>query len=223
MHFFSQVQICIKKEIQLEWRNRYAVSGILLYLASTIFICYLGFNVRVNQLNPITWNVLFWIIILFTALSAAAKSFIQDREGRYLYYYSIMSPEVLLVSRMIYNAILMILLSVLGIVIYSVVLGNPVLNLPLFIITILLASIGFAVTFTMISAIAAKARNNQTLMAVLGFPIILPLLLMVIRLSKNAMDGLAWSASYDELLTIGAINVIVGAISYILFPYLWRS
>ena len=219
----NQIITCLKKELQLEWRNKYALNGVILYLASTVFICYLSFNVKVNQLNPITWNVIYWIIILFTSISAIAKSFIQEKSGQFLYYYSLFSPQVMILSRIIYNSLLMLFLSLLGLFFYSIVLGNPIEDMTLFVVNILLASFGFSATFTMISAIAAKANNNQTLMTILGFPIILPILLLVIKISKNALDGLDRSVSYQELMTLFAINLIVVTISYLLFPYLWRS
>lgn len=213
----------IKKELKIEWRNKYALNGILLYLVSTIFICYLSFNVKSNQLNIVTWNALFWIIILFASINAVAKSFIQEKQERLLYYYTIISPQALIFARIIYNALLLMLVALLGFLFYSIILGNPVTDIWLFLIIILLASVGFSSTLTLISAIASKAGNNQTLMAVLGFPIILPMLLMVIKVSKNAIDGLELSASLDELITLLAINIIVGAVSFLLFPYLWRS
>ena len=219
----SAVVNIIKKELKIEWRQRYAINGILLYLISTIFICYLSFNVRTNVLQPITWNALFWIIQLFVAINAIAKSFIQEREGRYLYYYSLFSPQALIIARTIYNSLLMLVLSLLGFVIYSVILGNPIEDISLFIINTLLAAVSFSFSLTMISAIASKANNSQTLMAILGFPVILPMLLMIIKISMNAIDGLALSASYQEILTLLAINMIVATASYILFPYLWRN
>ena len=219
----SAVVNIIKKELKIEWRQRYAINGILLYLISTIFICYLSFNVRTNVLQPITWNALFWIIQLFVAINAIAKSFIQEREGRYLYYYNLFSPQALIIARTIYNSLLMLVLSLLGFVIYSVILGNPIEDISLFIINTLLAAVSFSFSLTMISAIASKANNSQTLMAILGFPVILPMLLMIIKISMNAIDGLALSASYQEILTLLAINMIVATASYILFPYLWRN
>jgi heme exporter protein B len=93
----------------------------------------------------------------------------------------------------------------------------------LFIINVILGGLGFSSSFTMISAIASKAANGGTLMAILGFPVILPMLIMLIKISKNAMDGLAFSNSIDELVTLAAINMIVVTISYLLFPYLWRT
>ncbi len=71
--------------------------------------------------------------------------------------------------------------------------------------------------------IASKAENTGSLMALLSFPIIIPMLLMLMRLSKNAMDGLAFSVSKDEIMTLFGIDITVIALSFILFPYLWKS
>jgi len=60
-------------------------------------------------------------------------------------------------------------------------------------------------------------------MAVLSFPIILPMLTLLIKLSKVAVDGLGWSAAQDEIITLLGIDLLVIALSYLLFPYLWKS
>ena len=60
-------------------------------------------------------------------------------------------------------------------------------------------------------------------MAVLSFPVIIGILLMSIKITKNCIDGLDRAASLDELLTLVAINLLVTAVSYLLFPYIWRS
>ena len=219
----KEIKVLIHKEFLLEWRQRYAISGLLLYVISTIFICYLSFNLKGGSINPITWNTLFWIIMLFTATNGISKGFNQERGGRLFFYYTIASPEAIIISKIIYHSILMVGISLIALAYYSLVMGNPVQDMSLFIYTIVLGSIGFSSTLSMIAAIASKAQNSGTLMAVLGFPVILPMLLMLIKLSKNAMDGLARSVSYQEMLTILAINLIVVALSYILFPYLWRS
>jgi heme exporter protein B len=213
----------LQKEILLEWRRKYAFNGILLYLVCTVFVCYLSFNLQRNQLNPLTWNALFWIILLFTATNAVAKSFVQEPEGRYYYYYTLVSPQGIILAKIIYNAGLMLLMSLLGYATYSLVLDNPVLDHGLFLANMLLGSLGFASALTMVSGIAAKASNGGTLMAVLGFPIVLPMLLLLMKVSKNAIDGLARSVSYDEIGTLLAINAIIVAVSYLLFPFLWRS
>ncbi len=213
----------LKKDILLEWRQRYAINGILLYVASTVFVCYLSFGIKTNKISPLTWNAVLWIVLLFASVNAVAKSFLQEKSGRMLYYYTIVSPQSIILSKIIYNSGLLLLLSSIAYLFYSVVLGNPVQDKTLFFINVLIGSIGFATTFTMISAIASKADNSSTLMTILGFPIIIPMLLMLMKISKSAIDGLALSVSIDELIILSALNVMMVALAYILFPYLWRS
>ncbi len=218
-----EIRSFILQEIIIEWRLRYAINGILLYLVSIIFICYLSFKTQINSLNPITWNTLFWIIILFTAVNAVTKSFIQISEGRLLYLYSIANPAAVILSKIIYNSLLLIGISLIGFLFYSLILGNPVMDPGLFIVTLILGSIGFASVLTMNSGIASKASNSASLMAILSFPVILPLLLVVIKISKNALEGLERSVSVNQIIFLISINIIVITMSYILFPFIWRS
>lgn len=219
----KSVWALLSKDILLEWRQRYALNGMLLYVVSTVFVVYMSFKLKVANIEPITWNTLFWIILLFTAVNAITKSFTQERSGRLIYYYTIVNPQAVIVAKIIYNSLMLIVLGLIGLIIYATMMGNPVQDLPLYLFSVVLGAIGFAATLTIIAGIASKADNTATLMAVLSFPILLPMLLMLMRLSKNAMDGLARNVSYDEIITIVAIDGIVVALSYLLFPYLWRS
>lgn len=219
MSLAKQVKALLHKELVLEWRSRYALNGILLYVVSTIFVCYLSFRV----LDPITWNALFWIIMLFASINAIAKSFVQESKGRQLYLYTLTSPQAIILSKIIYNVMLMLLLSVLALFFYGVVFKNPVGDALYYLIAVLLGSISFAAVFTLISGIAAKANNSTALMAILSFPVIIPLLMLLIKLSKNAMDGLDRSVSLDEIGVLLGINLIVVTLSLLIFPYLWRD
>ncbi len=213
----------LKKDLLLEWRQRYALNGILLYIASTVFICYLSIGLKTTKISPLTWNAILWIILLFASVNAVAKSFLQEKSGRLLYYYSIASPQEIILSKMIYNSGLLLVLSSIAYLFYSIVLGNPVEDGLLFFINVLIGAVGFSTTFTMISAIASKADNSSTLMTILSFPIIIPMLLILMKISKNAIDGLALSVSYNGLMMLCALNVMMIALAYILFPFLWRS
>ena len=217
------IKSLFQKEFILELRRKSAISGLALYLFSTAFICYLTFSLRQNLITPLVWSALFWITILFTAVNTVAKSFIGEKKGKDIYYYSITSPESIIISKIIYNFILCTLLSFTGFILFIMFLNNPVVDLFLFSITILLTSLGFASSLTILSGIAAKANNSSILMAVLSFPIIISILLLAIKVTKNCIDALDRSISWDEILTLLAINCLVTAVSYLLFPYIWRS
>ncbi|SMD41721.1 heme exporter protein B [Aquiflexum balticum DSM 16537] len=219
----KEISVLIQKEVTLEWRQKYALNGILLYVVSAVFITYLSVGAKQGNIDIPTWNALYWIIILFSAVNAVAKSFVQEHQGRQLYYYMIAAPESIIISKMIYNTLLTLILALLGYLVFSIILGNPVADQGLFILNLILGAIGFSACLTMVSGIASKASNNATLMAILSFPVIIPILLMTIRVSKNAIDGLDWSVSVDKIVTLLAINAIIAVTGYILFPYLWRS
>lgn len=223
MHIFGEIKTLIYKELLLEWRQRYALNGLLLYVLSAVMIVYLSFNLSQSRIEPIVWNALFWIILLFAAVNAIAKSFMQERSGRLLYYYLLASPEAIVLSKILYNIFLMTAIAAVALGSYSMLMGNPVQDMPLFLLNLLLGALGFSATFTMVAGIASKAHNNATLMAVLSFPIIVPMLLLLLKVSKNAMDGLDRTSSFNELLSMGAMNLIVVITALLLFPFLWKS
>lgn len=219
MNTLQQVKTLVYKDIVLEWRSKYAINGILLYVVSTVFVCYQAFK----SVDTLVWNALFWIIMLFASINAISRSFVQENQNRQLYYYTLISPQAIILAKIIYNTLVMILLSVIAYAVYSITFSNPVGDPFLYTAAVLLGSISFASVFTMVSGISSKAGNNSTLMAVLSFPIIIPLLIVLITLSQNALTGIPRGESTNEILVLLAINVITITISLLLFPYLWRD
>lgn len=213
----------LKKEFILELRRKSVIAGLGLYLFSLIFICYLTFNLKQNSISPATWSALFWLTILFSVVNSVAKSFIGEKKGVFIYLYTIASPQQIILSKILYNTLLCWLISLTGYLLFSIFIFNPVQDQLTFFMVLLLASVGFSTSLSLISGIASKANNSNVLMAVLSFPVVISILLMAVRATKNALDGLELSASSDELLNLLAINCISGALGYILFPYIWRS
>ena len=87
----------IQKDLLLEWRQKYSVYGLLLYLCSAIF----AINVLQERPEPEIWNTLFWIILLFVSVNAVAKSFLQEHKNRNLYYYTVHHPKEIIISKLI--------------------------------------------------------------------------------------------------------------------------
>ncbi|MGH2622476.1 MAG: heme exporter protein CcmB [Sphingobacterium sp.] len=219
MNLFSQVKTLIYKDVVLEWRSKYAINSILLYVVSTVFVCYQSFK----SVDSIVWNTLFWIILLFAAINAMNRSFLQETGTRQLYYYSLISPTAIILAKIIYNGMLMFLLSAIAFLVYNLIFKNDIGNLPIYLLSVFLGSLSFATVFTMVAGISAKAGNNSTIMAILSFPVIIPLLIILIKLSHNAVLGASIAVSWGDIGVLLAINVVTIAISLLLFPYLWRD
>lgn len=220
MNFWPSVWAMLRKDVMLEWRQKYAISGILLYMLCIVFIIFMTFGQGVR--GPV-WVVLYWIIILFTAVNAVAKSFLQESAGRLLYYYTLASPQAIILGKMLYNMGIMLFMGVLAALLHGITSGYPIVDSPSFLLAMVLGAIAFAATFSMISAIASKASNSGTLMAILSFPVLIPILIILIRISLNALQTVNLSANLQDLLYLGALDVMIVALALVLFPYLWRD
>lgn len=216
----SQLYGLIKKEFVLEFRQKASLGGVLVYVISTIFISALSFN---KIIEPRTWNALFWIIFLFSAITICGKSFMKESGGAALNNYVLYKPLVFFGSKLIYNFVFLLSISLITLFFYSWFVGFIVNNIPLFLLVLFLACMGFSAILTLMSAIASKAENNYSMMSILSFPILIPVLILVLRLGKQAIDGLSWSVSTDFLLILTSINAICVVLSLLLFPYLWRA
>ncbi len=220
MSLWSQTTALIKREFLQEQRQKYALFGMLLYVVSTVFISKFSFKIITDV--PVL-NALFWTILLFSSVIGVARSFQQETRGRLLYLYFLANPKAVILSKMIYNIALMLLLGLAGFFIFTFLIGNPIQDFGLFLITLVLGCSGLAIAFTMISAIASRAGNNFTLMSILGFPVVIPLLMVTIKLSKIAVDGVYSTATWTYIAVLILLNILVTALAYILFPYLWRD
>jgi len=217
----NEIKLLLLKDIKLELKQSYTLNSILLYAFSTVFISYLSFN---GAIDANTWNALFWIILLFTSINAVVKSFVQESPARHLYYFTLTSPQSVIISKIIYNSIMMLIITALTFVFYVFYLGNQIADYPLYIASLVFGSLGFASLLTMVSAISSRSNNNFGLMAILSFPIILPMLITVIKVSKTALAGaVADPSAWKYIGVLALLNVIVIILAYLLFPYLWRE
>ena len=208
----------IKKDLLLEVRQQYSFYGILLYIIATIFVLYM----TIREPEAKVWNGLFWIIQLFICINAVAKSFLQETRGRMLYFYSIVNPRDFILAKLVFNSVLMLLMSFLSILLFSLFLGNPVQKALPFIGLVLLGGWSLSLVFTFLSAIAAKAQQNAAIMAILGFPIIIPQLMLLMQLANTVFSDKTGIAS-STLLLIVMLDVLVVMLAVILFPFLWKD
>jgi heme exporter protein B len=217
----KRILALLKKDIMLELRRQHTFYGILLYIASTVFVLFLSMP---DSPDANIWNSLFWVIQLFVCVNTVAKSFLAESRGLMLYYYSITSPVEFIVAKLLFNVLLMLIMSTISLILFFTFLTNPVSDSLKFLGIVLLGGTSISLTFSLMSAIAAKAQQNAALIAILGFPVILPQLLLLMRLSKSSFgevfkEGAIWQLA--GLIT--GLDILVFVLAVILFPFLWKE
>ncbi|HEY6504091.1 MAG TPA: heme exporter protein CcmB [Chitinophagaceae bacterium] len=207
-----------KKDLLLEVRQQYSFYGILLYIGATVLVLQMAISEPENKV----WNGLFWVIQLFICINAVAKSFLQESKGRMLYFYSIASPGDFVLAKLLFNSLLMLVMSLLSLLLFTLFLGNPVQKALPFIGLVLLGGWSLSLVFSFLAAIAAKAQQNAAIMAVLGFPLIIPQLLLLMKLSNAAFNPVL-TMPVNTILLLVALDIMIVILAVILFPFLWKD
>ena len=218
MKSIIHIYILLKKDILLEIRQQYTFYGILLYIGATIFVLFMA----LDEPESDTWNGLFWVIQLFISINAVAKSFLQESRGRMLYFYSIAGASDFILAKLLFNSLLMIVMSILSLFLFTLFLGSPIQKAGPFIGLVLLGGWSLSLVFTFLAAIAARAQQNAAIMAILGFPLIIPQLLLLMQLS-NLVFSSSSPLSVVTILLVIALDLMIIVLAVILFPFLWKD
>ena len=215
----NRIWTLVATEARIELRERYALSGIVLYVLSSSFIVFSIWR----QLPAKEWGLTFWVIFLFCALMAVLKTFGKESEGRYFYYYTLYHPLELFLAKVFYNLLLLLFIFlVLWFVLY-VMAGNHIIRMGWFLTTGLMACTGLAFLLTLITSIAIKTQQNASLTAVMALPLMIPLLINILRLTAYASGTTPDENPWNEMMLLSSIISLVVGMSLWLFPYLWRS
>lgn len=216
---FSHIYALLKKDLLLEVRQQYTFYGIVLYVASTIFVLYMA----MQQPEEKVWNGLFWMIQLFICVNAVAKSFLSEGRGRMLYFYSISGARNFILAKLVFNAALMIVMSLTSLVLFVLLMGNP-LQYPLeFAGIVCLGGVSLSLVFTFLAAIAARAQQNAALMAILGFPLIIPQIMLLMKISNGVFADVIQAGTTNIIFLLFGLDILVVALAVILFPFLWKD
>src|SRR5215217_6121086 len=125
----KQIWSLFKKDLLLEIRQQYSFYGVILYIGATVFVLFMAMDEPEGRV----WNGLFWIIQLFICINAVAKSFLQESRARMLYFQSVVSPTHFVLAKLLFNSLLMLLMSGLSLLLFSLFFTNPAEKLGAFV------------------------------------------------------------------------------------------
>ncbi len=203
----------------MEWRQKHALFGVLVYVGATVFVIYM----MNGQPDARVWNALFWTSQLFVSVNSMAKSFLQEHPHRFRYYYTVATPVTFLLAKLAYSTLLMMVMTIISLLLYAVMLGWPPVQGGLFVLIALTGSLSLSVVFTFLSAIAARAQQNSSLMAILGFPLVTPVLMILSKLATASLQPVYVTGWWGLAGILLALDVLIIFLGMVLFPFLWQE
>lgn len=221
--WIRSVRSILWKEWHSEIRTRYAISALIMFVVTTISI--ILFSLGSEGASPDALSGMLWVVVFFASMSGLSRTFVMEEErGTSLTLQLLAPPSAILFGKLFFNLALAAGLNTLSVLLYSMfIAGFVVRTYSIFLLTVLLGSIGLAAASTIIAAIIAKANTKGTLYPVLSFPILLPLLLTVINATRLASEGAFFEEAAGEFQALISYIVVMIVTSYLLFDYIWKD
>jgi heme exporter protein B len=213
----------VKKDLIDEYRTRYAVTSMALFALTTLVV--VSFSTGVLALDAGLHAAFLWIIIFFSAMSSLARSFIKEEEqGTARTLKMSASAEIIYWGKLIYNLLLINVLLVVIYPLYVVLMNPPASGNPILIVIFLfLGASCLAGTTTILAAMVSRAGAKNTLLPILAFPVLLPVLLTSIRGTALILSGGLFDAVSTDLVFLLSFLVIIVTASLLLFPFVWED
>jgi heme exporter protein B len=218
----SEAAAVFAKEWRCEFRTRYALNTLALFAFTTLVIVSyslgpLGFS---RSEGPTVLSVLLWIILLFSVAAGLPRSFVQEEETHTATALRLAAtPSALFCGKLVYGLTVVLALEAL-ITPFYLILSNLTVASPALLAGVLAAGgYGLAAGSTLVASIIAQARSKGTLFSVLSFPVLLPLLLLTVDLTRGATSGDPGGVALPVLLLYDATITVAGLM---LFPAVWN-
>ena len=100
------------------------------------------------------------------------------------------------------------------------ILFNTSITHPIFLLIVVLGTIGFASLGTLFSAMAVNTRSREIMLPVMFLPIVMPILIGSVVASANILDGGGWSDSARGIHIIIVFDVLSLVVSPLLFEHI---
>ncbi len=219
----QQTTAVFLKDFQSELRTRYAINALVMFVITTLSI--ILFSIGGERVSLEVLAGMLWVVIFFSAMSGLSRSFVSEEErGTTMTLQLLAQPAVVYFGKLLFNLVLIISINTLVVALYLLLIPLFVVQTAsIFFLTLFLGSVGLACASTIIAAIIAKANSKGTLYPVLSFPILLPLLMTVMNATKLSLDGAPFAEATGEFRVLISYSVVLIAVSWVLFDYVWKD
>jgi heme exporter protein B len=210
------------KDWRCEFRTRYALNTVVLFALTTLVVISIALGPlgAASAAGENVLPVLLWLLLLFAVTAGLPRTFVHEEEIHTSTALRLAAtPSALFAGKAAYSLTLVLALEVLVTPLYLGMFQLEVRSLGPFIAALVAGGYGLSVAGTLIASIIAQGRGRGTLFSVLSFPILLPLLLLVIELTRGAVVGDPPGVALQQLLLYDGSVTVAG---FMLFPVVWN-
>lgn len=214
--------IVFQKDVQLEFRTRFAINAIILFAITTLTA--ISFSIGPVKLESTILSALLWIILFFSAMSGLSHIFVREEEQQTADTLRLVTdPLSVFLGKWLFNVALLFALEIIIVPLYFILMNTSTGNMQLFFVILITGSIGLSTVSTIIAAIISQASARGALFAVLSFPISLPIIISSIHGTRIALDGNSFSDGISDLQILISFFIVILTVSILTFEFIWKN
>lgn len=208
----------LRKELMLQWRTRAQLLAIFVFGASALLLFSFAIGPDTSALRQHAAGFL-WLGLLLSSTLSLAESFQSEMEQRAFEGLLLLpvEPPALFYAKALSNWLQLVLLGI-GLVPIMVVLYDAgTMEVGGLVGVIVLGSAGLAAPGTLYAAMTSQARARQTLLPLLLFPLVVPVLLAAVKATSLLIlgDPMGQARPWTFLLlAFGAIHWSLGGLLF---------
>jgi heme exporter protein B len=201
---FAPILAVAGKDLRQELRSRAVTVATLFFAAITLVVLAFAVGSDETLLREVAPGAL-WVALAFAGVISAAQSYAAEGEENafeQLLLYPIPRASIYL-GKLLANWLYMVLLAALMLPVTAVLFDLEVGGAwPSLLLTLALGTLGFALIATFYAGLTANLRARESLLPVLMFPVVVPILLAAVRATSalTQLQNPALAADWLQLL-----------------------
>ena len=183
------VGLILWKDILLEIRSKDIILSVAVFGLLVVIVFSFALNVTPRLVTQLAPGIL-WVAFAFSGILAMNRAFVREKEqgGLEGLLLTPVSRDAIFLGKVLAIFIFMLVIEFILLPVFAVMLGFSAFSFML-LLTIVLATLGFATVGTLFSAIAVQTRSREIMLPVLFFPIVLPVIIAAVEASTQAIGG----------------------------------
>jgi heme exporter protein B len=219
--FLNRVWAIAWKDIVGELRTREMVFSMLLFGFLVILIFNFGIEPGLREENLIKPGVL-WAAFTFAGILGLNRSFGSEKENDCLQGLLLCPVDraVIYLGKFLGNFVFLLTMGVVVFFFFAILYNVDLVQtlLPLLLILIL-TTIGFSAVGTLFSAVSVGIKTRDVILAILLFPVMVPVILAAAKSSGQVLDGHGLANAVSWLLLLVVYDLVFLAISIMTFDF----
>ncbi|WP_456369667.1 heme exporter protein CcmB [Geoglobus sp.] len=201
-----------RKDLKIEFRTKNTINFLFLFALLSIML----FSATIENPEP----ALLWVVFIFAGMLGYSRAFLREVETGTLdaLRVSPVSPASILFGKILFNAVIMLILEIIIIPVFMAVFEMYPENLTMAMVSITAGNLAFVIVSSSLSVLVIKSRARELLLPILMFPVVFPVILSTVQAFSMSISGNLEGIASPLSIILGFSTAIL-AVGYLTVDY----